>query len=167
LVSLLARCLSCLMRPSECWAIGCEPRNVHHPGGSVPRAGHRSSKHWEWWQGAGDVVQHHRQHAARHGDHHSRNSSSRDADPLWRWGGGGGGWGGGVGFCHCFKLVFCSRLPRPDSVPVVEESVCTLCAIYCPLMGKEGAGNVNELQLGFSNTTRNPEGILSHNNRKS
>jgi hypothetical protein len=34
-------------------------------------------------------------------------------------------------------------------------------------MGKEGAGNVNELQLGFSNTTRNPEGILSHNNRKS
>jgi hypothetical protein len=27
--------------------------------------------------------------------------------------------------------------------------------------------NVNELRLGFSNTTRNPEGILSHNNRKS
>ncbi len=27
--------------------------------------------------------------------------------------------------------------------------------------------NVNELGLGFSNTTRNPEGILSHNNRKS
>jgi hypothetical protein len=26
---------------------------------------------------------------------------------------------------------------------------------------------VNELRLGFSNTTRNPEGILSHNNRKS
>jgi hypothetical protein len=26
--------------------------------------------------------------------------------------------------------------------------------------------NVNELRLGFSNTTRNPEGILSHNNRK-
>jgi hypothetical protein len=25
--------------------------------------------------------------------------------------------------------------------------------------------NVNELRLGFSNTTRNPEGILSHNNR--
>jgi hypothetical protein len=27
--------------------------------------------------------------------------------------------------------------------------------------------NVNELRLGFSNTTRHPEGILSHNNRKS
>jgi len=27
--------------------------------------------------------------------------------------------------------------------------------------------NANELRLGFSNTTRNPEGILSHNNRKS
>jgi hypothetical protein len=27
--------------------------------------------------------------------------------------------------------------------------------------------NVSELRLGFSNTTRNPEGILSHNNRKS
>jgi hypothetical protein len=27
--------------------------------------------------------------------------------------------------------------------------------------------NVNELRLGFSNTTRNPEGIQSHNNRKS
>jgi hypothetical protein len=27
--------------------------------------------------------------------------------------------------------------------------------------------NVNELRLGFSITTRNPEGILSHNNRKS
>jgi hypothetical protein len=27
--------------------------------------------------------------------------------------------------------------------------------------------NVNELRLAFSNTTRNPEGILSHNNRKS
>ncbi len=27
--------------------------------------------------------------------------------------------------------------------------------------------NVNELRLGFSNTNRNPEGILSHNNRKS
>jgi hypothetical protein len=27
--------------------------------------------------------------------------------------------------------------------------------------------DVNELRLGFSNTTRNPEGILSHNNRKS
>jgi hypothetical protein len=27
--------------------------------------------------------------------------------------------------------------------------------------------NVNELRLGFSNTTGNPEGILSHNNRKS
>jgi hypothetical protein len=27
--------------------------------------------------------------------------------------------------------------------------------------------NVKELRLGFSNTTRNPEGILSHNNRKS
>jgi hypothetical protein len=27
--------------------------------------------------------------------------------------------------------------------------------------------NVNELRLGFSNTTRNPEGILSHNNRQS
>ena len=27
--------------------------------------------------------------------------------------------------------------------------------------------NVNELRSGFSNTTRNPEGILSHNNRKS
>jgi hypothetical protein len=27
--------------------------------------------------------------------------------------------------------------------------------------------SVNELRLGFSNTTRNPEGILSHNNRKS
>jgi hypothetical protein len=26
--------------------------------------------------------------------------------------------------------------------------------------------NVNELRLGFSNTTRNPEGILSHNNRR-
>jgi hypothetical protein len=26
---------------------------------------------------------------------------------------------------------------------------------------------VNELRLGFSNTSRNPEGILSHNNRKS
>jgi hypothetical protein len=26
--------------------------------------------------------------------------------------------------------------------------------------------NVNELRMGFSNTTRNPEGILSHNNRK-
>jgi hypothetical protein len=26
--------------------------------------------------------------------------------------------------------------------------------------------NVNELRLGFSNTTRNPKGILSHNNRK-
>ncbi len=26
--------------------------------------------------------------------------------------------------------------------------------------------HVNELRLGFSNTTRNPEGILSHNNRK-
>ncbi len=26
--------------------------------------------------------------------------------------------------------------------------------------------NVNELRLGFSNTTRNPEGILSHNSRK-
>jgi hypothetical protein len=26
--------------------------------------------------------------------------------------------------------------------------------------------NVNELRLGLSNTTRNPEGILSHNNRK-
>jgi hypothetical protein len=26
--------------------------------------------------------------------------------------------------------------------------------------------NVNELQLGFPNTTRNPEGTLSHNNRK-
>jgi len=36
--------------------------------------------------------------------------------------------------------------------------------------GGEGGGvnvNVNELRLGFSNTTRNPEGILSHNNRKS
>ncbi len=27
--------------------------------------------------------------------------------------------------------------------------------------------NVNERRLGFSNTTRNPEGILRHNNRKS
>ena len=27
--------------------------------------------------------------------------------------------------------------------------------------------NVNELRLGFSNTTRSPEGILSHNNRNS
>jgi hypothetical protein len=27
--------------------------------------------------------------------------------------------------------------------------------------------NVNELRVGFSNTTRNPEGILSHDNRKS
>jgi hypothetical protein len=27
--------------------------------------------------------------------------------------------------------------------------------------------NVNELRLGFSNTTRSPEGLLSHNNRKS
>ncbi len=27
--------------------------------------------------------------------------------------------------------------------------------------------NVNELRLGFSNTARNPEGILSHNNRES
>jgi hypothetical protein len=27
--------------------------------------------------------------------------------------------------------------------------------------------DVHELRLGFSNTTRNPEGILSHNNRKS
>jgi hypothetical protein len=27
--------------------------------------------------------------------------------------------------------------------------------------------NVNELRLGFSSTTRNPEGIISHNNRKS
>ncbi len=26
--------------------------------------------------------------------------------------------------------------------------------------------NVHELRLGFSNTTRNPEGILSHNNKK-
>jgi hypothetical protein len=26
--------------------------------------------------------------------------------------------------------------------------------------------NVNELRLGFSKTTRNPEGILSHINRK-
>ncbi len=26
---------------------------------------------------------------------------------------------------------------------------------------------IDELRLGFSNTTRNPEGILSHNNRKS
>jgi hypothetical protein len=37
--------------------------------------------------------------------------------------------------------------------------------------GTSGPGvvnvNVNELRLGFSNTTRNPEGILSHNNRKS
>jgi hypothetical protein len=29
------------------------------------------------------------------------------------------------------------------------------------------SANVNELRLGFSNTTRNPEGILSHINRKS
>ncbi len=27
--------------------------------------------------------------------------------------------------------------------------------------------NVNELKLGLANTTRNPEGILSHNNIKS
>jgi hypothetical protein len=27
--------------------------------------------------------------------------------------------------------------------------------------------HVHELRFGFSNTTRNPEGILSHNNRKS
>jgi hypothetical protein len=27
--------------------------------------------------------------------------------------------------------------------------------------------NVNDLRLGFSTTTRNPEGILSHNSRKS
>ncbi len=31
--------------------------------------------------------------------------------------------------------------------------------------GEEDA-NVHELRLGFSNTTRNPEGTLSHNNRK-
>ncbi len=29
------------------------------------------------------------------------------------------------------------------------------------------AVNVNELRLGFSNTTRNPEGLLSHNNIRS
>ncbi len=35
--------------------------------------------------------------------------------------------------------------------------------------GSPGGVNVNvdELRLGFSNTTRNPEGILSLNNRKS
>jgi hypothetical protein len=31
--------------------------------------------------------------------------------------------------------------------------------------GVGGGVNENELRLGFSNTTRNPEGILSHNNR--
>jgi hypothetical protein len=30
-----------------------------------------------------------------------------------------------------------------------------------------GNGNGNELRLGFSNTTKNPEGTLSHNNRES
>ncbi len=33
-----------------------------------------------------------------------------------------------------------------------------------PLESPEVNVKVNELRLGFSNTTRNPEGILSHNN---
>ncbi len=40
--------------------------------------------------------------------------------------------------------------------------VCGVCVGFMGLYV-----NVNELRLGFSNTTRNPEGILSHNNRKS
>ena len=38
--------------------------------------------------------------------------------------------------------------------------------VGAPCLGSEYV-NVNELRLGFSNTTRNPEGILSHSNRKS
>jgi hypothetical protein len=51
----------------------------------------------------------------------------------------------------------------------------SLAAYSDSTWGLHGAGcvqgavnvNVNELRLGFSNTARNPEGILSHNNRKS
>ncbi len=40
-------------------------------------------------------------------------------------------------------------------------------AHLCPTRTMTGGGSVNELRLGFSNTTRNPEGILCHNNRQS
>jgi hypothetical protein len=60
--------------------------------------------------------------------------------------------------------------PSPGTVssPAIAPRGRTGSAL--PLQRKADARvnvNVNELRLGFSNTTRSPEGILSHNNRKS
>jgi hypothetical protein len=56
-------------------------------------------------------------------------------------------------------------LTRPSMLPVRSAN-----PIYCsghPGFKSEATVIVNELRLGFSNTTRNPEGRLSHTNRKS
>ncbi len=53
---------------------------------------------------------------------------------------------------------------------LIDSPVVLVGYHYCGSGAPEGMCsyvNVNELRLGFSNTTRNPEGILSHNNRKS
>jgi hypothetical protein len=64
----------------------------------------------------------------------------------------------------CAEQPFRCRPPRKctRALSCLCVHACT-CMFACQLVNV----NVNELRLGFSNTTRNPEGTLSHNNRKS
>jgi hypothetical protein len=55
----------------------------------------------------------------------------------------------------CTRVFGRRRIYLPDAVGAIR---CTL-HMYTHLVNV----HVNELRLGFSNTTRNPEGILSHN----
>jgi hypothetical protein len=95
---------------------------------------------------------------------------------------GGSWWSGprwGLGPPGPSRTWPCPREPSTSSASVRWTALTTClsratalarfttrtCATKC-LSGWVNV-NVNELRLGFSNTTRNPEGILSHNNRKS
>ncbi len=68
-------------------------------------------------------------------------------------------------------LNIAHRAPKPADRAAVDAALArvrrqTVQHTVDLVSGCEVHVNVNELRLGFSNTTRNPEGILSHNNRK-
>jgi hypothetical protein len=72
-----------------------------------------------------------------------------------------------------YQVVVAIDNSRSMRDTAARSMACEALATICKAMAKlEVRGyvnvhvNVNELRLGFSNTTRNPEGILSHNNRK-